>query len=325
MDFADKSDIWFAVLNVYAASKRAESYWRKAEKRLKECGVVYHGNRTGRSGNAMEITFDACMAGYRKFIAVGGDGTVHDVLNGIAAYLDWAAEMGRRIDFSDFTLSVIPVGSGNDWIKSTGIPKDVCGAVRTIAAGKTGAQDVVRASVLDERGGEIARSYMVNVGGVGLDPRVCEQVNRLKEQGKRGKILYVTSLIRAIRDRKSSGIKVVCDGEVIFEGAFYSIAFGIGKYSGGGMRQTPAAVLDDGLLDITVIPEIPLKRIICEVFKLFTGEFHKIPEVVTGKYKEIMVCPCGKDMEPVQVDGEVVGRGKTLFKVVDSQINIVLP
>ena len=323
MEVANKAEIWFAVLNIYAASKRAESYWRKAEKALKELEIVYHGNRTGRSGNAMEITFDACMAGYRKFIAVGGDGTVHDVLNGIAAYLDWANDVGYSVDFSAFTLGVIPVGSGNDWIKTTGVPKDVCEAVKTLKKGCVGHQDVVRLSVLDENDNEISRSYMVNVGGVGLDPRICEQVNRLKTEGKRGRILYVTSLIHAIRHRKSSGIQVICDGETVFDGLFYSIAFGIGKYSGGGMRQTPTAVLDDGLLDVTVIPELPMKRILREVWRLFDGTFHKVPELVTGKYKEIVVCPCGRELEPVQVDGEVVGKGKAKFKVLDSQINIV--
>ena len=323
MEVANKAEIWFAVLNIYAASKRAESYWRKAEKALKELEIGYHGNRTGRSGNAMEVTFDACMAGYRKFIAVGGDGTVHDVLNGIAAYLDWANDVGYSVDFSAFTLGVIPVGSGNDWIKTTGVPKDVCEAVKTLKKGCVGHQDVVRLSVLDENDNEISRSYMVNVGGVGLDPRICEQVNRLKTEGKRGRILYVTSLIHAIRHRKSSGIQVICDGETVFDGLFYSIAFGIGKYSGGGMRQTPTAVLDDGLLDVTVIPELPMKRILREVWRLFDGTFHKVPELVTGKYKEIVVCPCGRELEPVQVDGEVVGKGKAKFKVLDSQINIV--
>ena len=325
MEGVNRAEIWFAVLNIYAASKRAESHWRRAEKTLKESGVVYHGNRTGRSGNAMEITFDACMAGYRKFIAVGGDGTVHDVLNGIAAYIDWANDMGRSMDFSNFTLGVIPVGSGNDWIKTTGIPKDVCAAVRTLQQGHIGCQDVVRLSVLDDNDNELSRSYMVNVGGIGLDPRICEEVNRLKTQGKRGRILYVTSLIRAIKHRKSSEIKVVCDGKTIFEGPFYSIAFGVGKYSGGGMRQTPAAVLDDGLVDVTVIPELPMKRIIREVWRLFDGTFHRVPELVIGQYKDVVVSPCGCGMEPVEVDGEVVGRGKSRFQVLDSQINIVLP
>ena len=66
----DKSLIWFAVVNVFAASKNSEGRWTKAEALLKEFGVEYHSTRTGKAGNAREHTFDACMDGYRRFIAV---------------------------------------------------------------------------------------------------------------------------------------------------------------------------------------------------------------------------------------------------------------
>jgi len=325
MDVSDRSKIWCAVINGYAASKKASSKWTKAEERMRAKGVVFHGSRTGKAGNAMELTFDACMAGYRRFIAVGGDGTVHDVLNGIAAYVD-----GHDSDsFSDFTLGVIPVGSGNDWIKSTGVPKDICKAVDILEASVVRPQDVVRLSVLDfdalPQKKELAVSYMANIGGIGIDARVCEKVNALKTQGKRGKILYVTSLLRAISERKPALARVECDGKTVFDGAYLSMAFGVGKYSGGGMRQTPAAVLDDGLLDMTIIPDLPLKRIAREVPRLFTGTFLKVPELVVSKSKVITVIPYDMGCsEPVEVDGEVVGKVPVEFRVLDSQINIVV-
>ena len=325
MDVSDRSKIWFAVINGYAASKKASSKWTKAEERMRAKGVVFHGSRTGKAGNAMELTFDACMAGYRRFIAVGGDGTVHDVLNGIAAYVD-----GHDSDsFSDFTLGVIPVGSGNDWIKSTGVPKDICKAVDILEASVVRTQDVVRLSVLDfdalPQKKELAVSYMANIGGIGIDARVCEKVNALKTQGKRGKILYVTSLLRAISERKPALARVECDGKTVFDGAYLSMAFGVGKYSGGGMRQTPAAVLDDGLLDMTVIPDLPLRRIAREVPRLFTGTFLKVPELVVSRAKVVTVIPYDMGCsEPVEVDGEVVGKAPVEFRVLESQINIVV-
>ena len=217
MSSKDKRAIWFAVINVYAASSKAARKWAKAEERMKARGMVFHGSRTGKGGNAMELTFDACMAGYRKFVAVGGDGTVHDVLNGIAGFVDWTREGGRPLDFSDFTIGVIPVGSGNDWIKTAGVPKDVEAAADVLEAGSVRSQDVVRVSMLEyvapPHGRVMAMSYMMNVGGVGIDARVCEAVNAQKRQGKRGKILYVTSLIKAISERVSSDAKVICDGK----------------------------------------------------------------------------------------------------------------
>ena len=325
MDMADKSRIWFSVVNIYAASKTASERWKEAEALLRSKGIEYHGNRTGRSGNAMEITFDACMAGYRMFLAVGGDGTVHDVLNGIGSYIDWKNETGTEISFSDFTLAVIPMGSGNDWIKSTGVPKDVCKAVETLENPAVSRQDVVRVSIIDERNNPLSVTYMVNVGGVGIDARICERVNAQKSRGKRGKILYITSLLYAIRHRKPAMAKVIADGQVVFDGAYLSIAFGVGKYSGGGMRQTPEAVLDDGLLDMTIIPDLPMRRIACEAPRLFTGSFLKVPELIAAKSRSITVCPYDMSCaEPAEVDGEVVGKVPVRFDVLDSQINIVV-
>ena len=325
MDETSKKHVWFAVINVFAASKTASDSWKKAEKRLRLKGIEFHGNRTGRSGNAMEITFDACMAGYRRFIAVGGDGTVHDVLNGIASYLDWAKRNSSQLKFSDFTMSVIPLGSGNDWIKSTGVPKNIKKAVDLLENPNIAPQDVVRVSILDDQDNALSVSYMVNVGGIGIDARVCERVNAQKSAGKRGKILYVTSLLKAIKERKPMLSRVVCDGRTVFDGAYLSMAFGVGKYSGGGMRQTPEAVLGDGLLDMTIIPDLSICRIAREVPRLFTGTFLKVPELVCSKSRSISVYPYDKSCSaPAEVDGEVIGTVPVRFDVLDNQINIVV-
>lgn len=320
-----KPDKWLAIVNVFAASKKAGSVWKRAAACLEDAGVSYKAEFTGGKYNANELSRKAAERGYRKFIAVGGDGTVHDVLNGIAEYAMSEAE----VSLSDFTLTVIPVGSGNDWIKSVGASTDIQQAVSYIAAGVTGVQDVVKVSVLDSSdlsAEPIFVSYMSNVGGVGLDARVCEIVNRNKEQGKRGKKLYVSALLYCIRHRVPIRAKVICDGQLLFTGRYLSMAFGIGKYSGGGMRQTPAAVMDDGLLDITIIPDIPIWTIAKEAYKLFTGNFLTIKEVVPATCREVYILPESEsDAEPVEVDGEVIGRAPVYMEVLQQQINIIRP
>ena len=90
------------------------------------------------------------------------------------------------------------------------------------------------------------------------------------------------------------------------------------------MRQTPEAVLDDGLLDVTVIPDIALGRIAKEVYRLFTGSFLKVPELTAVKAKDVLVLPYDSSCaELAEVDGEVVGKIPARFEVLDSQINIV--
>lgn len=316
MDTMDK-DIWLVVVNVFAASRKAGSVWKKAAVMLDEAGVRYKAMFTGGTDNAIAISQKAAAMGYRKFMAVGGDGTVHDVLNGIAAFVFSSGQ--ADVTVADFTLGVLPVGSGNDWVKSTGVPIDVRKAVDTIAAARTSKQDVVKV----QAGSSV--SYMVNVGGVGLDARVCEIVNRKKEQGRRGKKLYVTALLYCIRHRVPVRAKVIADGEIVFDGRYLSMSFGVGKYSGGGMRQTPLAVLGDGLLDVTVIPDIPLWKIAKEVPKLFTGTFHTVDVLTQARCRVVEVLPYVQaDAEPVEVDGEVVGRAPVRMTVLPDQINVLV-
>jgi diacylglycerol kinase family enzyme len=259
------------------------------------------------------------------------------VLNGIAEYV-YSPE-AEGVSVSDFTLGVLPVGSGNDWVRSTGVPRELEQAVEVIARGCTRTQDVVRVSVLDYMGSSadleaassadvLNVSYMVNVGGVGIDARVCEIVNRKKERGRRGKKLYVQALLYCIMHRTTSKAVVYCDGEEIFRGDYYSMAFGVGKYSGGGMRQTPLAELGDGLLDITVIPQVSVWTILRAAPRLFTETFHKeaVPELESAKCRTVFVLPeTGSDSEPVEVDGEVVGRAPVRMDVMPDGINVITP
>lgn len=336
MEVTSDAHSWCAVVNVFAASKKAVALWRKAEARLKSDHISFDAYYTGDGGNAMSLTCSACASGYRRFIAVGGDGTVHDVLEGIMFFLESSALAGEEVSLSDFTLAVIPVGSGNDWIKTSGVPVDVVKAASLLKEGSVSRQDVVKVSILDPGSlpeeKVLKTGFMANVGGVGLDARVCEMVNRAKKRGKRGKKLYVSALLYNIIHRKPALARVVADGKQVFSGAFLSMAFGIGKYSGGGMRQTPGAVLDDGLLDMTIIPDLKILKIAKEAPKLFTGRFLTVKELVTSRSRSITVLPYADDLpagtaagEPVEIDGEVVGNAPVRFDVIESQLNILAP
>lgn len=319
------NDKWLVVVNVFAASKQAGSVWKHAAAMLEQSGIPYVAKFTGGRDNAKELSIKASHKGYRKFIAVGGDGTVHDVLNGIASYVS----QDEDITLSDFTLAVLPVGSGNDWVRSVGVPRNLQVAVKMIADGSQGRQDVVKVSIYEhtgdlEEGVPVAESYMANIGGIGLDARVCEIVNRKKERGSRGRKLYVQALIYCIGHRVPVHAKVLCDGKEVFDGKYLSMSFGIGKYSGGGMRQTPLAIIDDGLIDVTIIPDISMWTIARKAPRLFTGTFHEVKELTQTRCREVVVIPYGQaDAEPVEVDGEVIGRLPVRMTVLPDQINIV--
>lgn len=326
----DTSNTWFAIVNPHAGKGTALSQWQSASRMLDNAGVSHVESMTDCKLHAMEIAFRAAEDGYRRFIAVGGDGTLHEVLDGVVRSVVNASIEGRELSLSDFYLAVLPIGSGNDWIRSHNVPHDIASAVELISGGSFALQDVAKVSSRPIMASSSSRpiqvvpcSYMVNIGGVGLDARICERVNREKDHGKNGRLLYVNSLVYNLCHHKASRMRVECDGRTVYEGKVLSIAFGIGKYSGGGMRQTPEAVIDDGLIDYTVIPDISLVKILKEARRLFDGSLCKVREVVTGRCRSIKVTPLGGPGELVEVDGEIVGNIPVSVEVMQQQINVL--
>ena len=328
MDSNDK--IWYAVVNPNAGSGKTVSEWPKASKILSDNRIDFEYKTTWKMGAAVEITMKACTEGYRKFLAVGGDGTVHEVLEGIAKYVQISAvaktldKESQKVALDDFTLAVMPIGSGNDWIKTLEIPKDFNKVAELIKKDSTGRQDVFCLSLRDDNTSRNLESFMANVGGVGFDANVCKKVNFEKNTGKSGKVLYLKALISNILNFKTFDCVVEADGKEIFRGTTMSIALGAGKYSGGGMLQVPDAVLDDGLLDITIIPLMPLHRIIRAVPGLFTGKLLKDnPELISAKCSSLSIKPLSSPAPLVEVDGEVVGNLPVSIERMDGQLRVL--
>ena len=328
MDSNDK--IWYAVVNPNAGSGKTVSEWPKASKILSDNRIDFEYKTTWKMGAAVEITMKACAEGYRKFLAVGGDGTVHEVLEGIAKYVQISAvaktldKESQKVALDDFTLAVMPIGSGNDWIKTLEIPKDFNKVAELMKTESTGRQDVFCLSLRDDNTSRNLESFMANVGGVGFDANVCKKVNFEKNTGKSGKVLYLKALISNILNFKTFDCVVEADGKEIFRGTTMSIALGAGKYSGGGMLQVPDAVLDDGLLDITIIPLMPLHRIIRAVPGLFTGKLLKDnPELISAKCSSLSIKPLSSPAPLVEVDGEVVGNLPVSIERLDGQLRVL--
>ena len=328
MDSNDK--IWYAVVNPNAGSGKTVSEWPKASKTLSDNRIDFEYKTTWKMGAAVEITMKACAEGYRKFLAVGGDGTVHEILEGIAKYVQISAvaktldKESQKVALDDFTLAVMPIGSGNDWIKTLEIPKDFNKVAELMKTDSTGRQDVFCLSLRDDNTSRNLESFMANVGGVGFDANVCKKVNFEKNTGKSGKVLYLKALISNILNFKTFDCVVEADGKEIFRGTTMSIALGAGKYSGGGMLQVPDAVLDDGLLDITIIPLMPLHRIIRAVPGLFTGKLLKDnPELISAKCSSLSIKPLSSPAPLVEVDGEVVGNLPVSIERLDGQLRVL--
>ena len=306
---------WFIIVNPRAGSGKTLSGWTLAEKLLRERGVEFTSAFTHYKSHARELALQAARDGYRRFLAAGGDGSVHEIFAGV---LDYCSESG--VPASEFRLGNIPIGSGNDWLKSVGVPHDIAKVVELVAGDVCSRQDVVSVRTAD------GACCMANIGGTGFDSHVCERVNARKERGHRSRWIYVGSLITTILKLKRLNVEVSGDGELIYNGPCFSVAFGNGRFSGGGMRQTASAVMDDGLVDVMIVPVVSIFRIMREAHRLFDGTVPQSPVLVYRQCREVTVAPLDpRSADVIEVDGEIEGRLPVTISATGQQVGIVAP
>lgn len=305
---------WYIIVNPHAGSGKTMQKWIPAEKKLKKLGVPFYTVFTTHKHHAIELAATAARTGYRKIMAVGGDGSLHEVFNGV---LSWCEVAG--VSPSEFYLAVAPIGSGNDWIKAFNVPDDTEDVVKLVAEKSFCKEDVVKVTCA----GDNVR-YMANIGGIGFDSHVCVRVNAQKERGLRSKRIYINSLIYNILHTKPINVSVSCDDDEIFCGEVLSIALGNGKYSGGGMRQCCKADPSDGILDVLVVPKMPLGKILKALPTIFNGTTSECSLMTYARGKKITIVPLDKESaDLLELDGEIDGNIPMVAEVEDKYVNVL--
>ena len=306
---------WYIIINPRAGSGKTMSEWMPAERLLTRSSIDFVIRYTEYRKHAIELAQRAAQEGYRHILAVGGDGTLHEVFRGIMLYCD-----ANSVSASEFHLGVVPIGSGNDWIKMMGIPRDANEAIRLLARKSFGKMDVVR--VLH---GDGQLCYMANVGGVGFDSHVSDRVNWQKSMGKRSTMIYLRGLIYTLSHIHPLNLRITADDKEVFNGKCYSVAIGNGKYSGGVMCQVPMARINDGIVDIMIVPVLPVSLMLKEIPKLLTEALTEDDPVVFARGKTITIEPLDEDSKDIfEIDGEVEGSLPMIIRVGDEQINTLI-
>ncbi len=285
--------------------------WPRIAQALRDNGVCFSESFTEHQFHASELAAEAIREGYRKLLAVGGDGAIHEILNGVMSQTE--------VPSKEITLGIIPVGSGNDWSRLYEIPKEYENAAATIASGKSVMQDVICVGSISE--GEPYRRYMINIGGLGFDAQVCYLFDLEKLKGKSGDTQYLKCLMKGFMRYRCPDFKIYADGDLFFDGPALSVAIGNGKYCGGGMRQTPDADPNDGLIDMTVIHRVSKLRIALNIHRLFDGSIKKLKPVRTTRAKIIQIFASPASF--MEVDGEPVGCTPVTISIMPSAINVI--
>ena len=304
---------WKVIVSSRSGGGKARHDWPEIANLLKAKSIEFIASMTDHAYHAIELAREAVLSGFRKLLVVGGDGAVHEVLNGLYSQTE--------VSPSEVTVGLIPVGSGNDWSRLHRIPADYGRAVDLIAeAGvRTRLQDVACVHTLMD--GKPYCRYMMNIGGLGFDSDVCRRFDIAKEHGHAGDRQYLKSLLSGFLAYRPLRFRVVVDGEEFYHGTAFSVALGIGQYCGGGMRQTPDAVPDDGLINVTVVGKLSKWKFLSKVPSLFKGDIYRHKEVrhTTGRRVEISAAPYSY----MEVDGEPVGITPVRIEVIPAGVQVV--
>jgi diacylglycerol kinase family enzyme len=162
---------------------------------------------------------------------------------------------------------------------------------------------------------------MINIGGMGFDANVCHHFDLLKVKGQSASRLYLKGLLKAFFGYSTRRFNVVSDNITFYNGDVFSTSIGIGRYSGGGMIQTPEAIVDDGLLELTVIKKIPKYKVLMNLGKLYSGRIFSIKEVIHTRAQKIEIQSWPESR--VEVDGEDVGFSPMTVEIIPQSIRVV--
>ena len=298
-----KTKAWFVIVNPTAAGGKGKNIWSKIKKELIiqkiECNFYF----SEYEQHTILLAKNAVNEGYRKLLGVGGDGTLNEIVNGIF-------QNEKNVSSRDITIACIPMGTGNDWIKSHGISNRYREAIGQVKNGKTVLQDIGKISVITGHG-NLVHFYYLNIAGIGFNASVVNNTKLISRKVFTTKYNYLLALVMSLIGYKVVNVEMMA-GNLIPEKkiAAFAINIGICKYNGGGMMMVPHARYDDGLLSLTVVKEISRLKVIRNFFKLLDGSFIRKREVETLNTAKVTIS--ARNAFGIEMDGEFVGKSKLI-------------
>ncbi len=298
------------VVNPASANGSTRRRWPEIAHRAAELGLTGETLFSERPGHAATLAQQAAEGGARLVVAVGGDGTVHEVANGLLR-----APAERRPE-----LATVPRGTGKDFARSFRIPKGVDEALAVARDGVTRTVDAGHAA-FTAWDGSAAEAYFTNFAGAGISGAVAARANTSsKALGGKASFFWATSAV-FVR-WKNSEYEVTIDGERR-AGRMLEVIAAIGDQLAGGMRLTPDADPADGLLDVVLIGDATKADFVRTLPKIYRGTYlpHPRAEVIRGTRVEIETAiPL-----PIALDGEQPGTTPAVFEVVPAALRLRVP
>jgi len=302
---------WYIIINPTSKGGKAKLLWESIKAELINQGLEFEFVFSQKPFEIIEITKQAILNGFRKMIVVGGDGSMHEAVNGIF--------LQNEVSSKEVLLANIPLGIGNDWGKMYKNPIQYKEAIEMI---KNESNVILQdAGYIRFPENESNNRYFINIAGFGFDAVVLKDVLKGKEKGKSGTLIYLTKLLTNLIRSSYYTVDYECDNEKK-QAIVFNMTTGICRYNGNGMLQLPFSDPFDGLLDVSIVRKIKKIKVLANVNRLFDGSYVLLKEVELIKCKSIKIN--SEKALAVEADGEFLGYAPVEISVIPKSLKLIV-
>jgi YegS/Rv2252/BmrU family lipid kinase len=302
---------WYLIANPTAGHGTAQKQIANFLTILTANDIKFELVKTSHRNHAFDLVKEGIEKGFRKIIALGGDGTNNEVVNGIM--------LQTEVLTQDITYCLFPVGTGNDWIKEHQIPINLNQWIEMLKTENTFLQDI--GLVKYYKNGEQQQRYFANVAGMAYDAYVCGEMDKLKRP-LRNRLAYLFFGLYYVFKYTLQKARVHFNGKTI-EDYFYLINAGICRFSGGGMQFVPHAIPNDGKLALTLAGRLSKIGVLLNSYRFYNGKIAGHPKVNTFQTDQIKVEAVDQPIL-IEVDGELLGETPVEISIIPKALRIVV-
>jgi YegS/Rv2252/BmrU family lipid kinase len=304
------------VVNPRSQSGALGRQWPDVADKLRRA-VAFEEVHTRAPGDATRLTREALESGAERIVAVGGDGTINEVVNGF--FRDGAPIAPGA------ALGVVPFGTGGDFRKTVHLPKRVDDAAAVLASDARKRIDVGRLDYVTREGAPASRMF-INIASFGVSGLVDRLVN---ESSKRlgGRATFLLASARATLQYDNQRVRMIFDNDRVgaVEMTINTVAVANGRYFGGGMYIAPEAELDDGRFDVVALGDFGFKDFLLSGRRIYAGTHLKMDKVSHRRATVVRAEPANGEIVELDVDGETPGVLPATFTIVPRSLWLVVP
>ena len=269
--------------------------------------------QTGARGHATDLTRQAIQEGAEIIVAVGGDGTINEVVNGFFEH--------DKLISDTATLAILPHGTGSDFSRALHIPEGVEKTAALIQSGQPRLLDLMMVRYTTMEGAQAER-YSVNITSFGMSGTVASRVNRSSKTFG-GKTSFVLAALRTAITFRGNGVTISLDNSIAIEAKVINVAVGNGQYHGAGMWICPGASIEDGMLDLTVIKYLSLWELVRGLPALYNGGIYTHSKVESYRVKRVQADSLETTL--IEIDGEPLGRLPIEVSILPGALRVLMP